>query len=81
MTDAKSVLVSTKKVRTDYLLYNIDLDPLEKNNIVHSSPDIFKKLKARLDRYRKSLVPSVRGKFVQSANPALNNNIWSPGFC
>lgn len=81
MANAKSVLVSTKKVRTDYLLYNIDLDPLEKNNIVHSSPDIFKKLKARLDRYRKSLVPSVKGKFVQSANPALNNNIWSPGFC
>ena len=50
-------LIHNKK-KNRYALYNLESDPLEKNNIISTHPAIFEELKVFLDNYEKSDVNS-----------------------
>lgn len=40
-----------------YLLYNLDEDPTERENVVHQNPVIFQILRKKLEEYQESFVP------------------------
>lgn len=67
--------------RQDYMLFNLNRDPEEQNNIIDSHQDVFNQLRSRLDEYRSSIVHSVSLPFVNEANPVHFNGVWSPGWC
>lgn len=64
-----------------YTLYDIDNDPSERTDVLAHHPDVFQRMKARLDEYSKSMHPSIVTNFVNDANPRHFNGAWSPGFC
>ena len=65
----------------EYQLFNLQLDPEERHDILHSHPDVFRQMKARLDEYRPSLRPSEDLPRVHEADPEHFNGNWSPGWC
>ena len=65
----------------EYQLFNLHRDPLEKKDVLHSHPDVFRQMKARLEHYRESLVPANLPGYVSESAPSHFNNVWSPGWC
>lgn len=70
----------SKWVFPKYLLYNIKDDPTERYNLAGSKPVLFRKLKQRLDRYRKRAVKVPKLKNV-NRNIGKVNGVWTPGWC
>ncbi|KAK7103388.1 hypothetical protein V1264_018294 [Littorina saxatilis] len=64
-----------------YQLFNLNRDPEERNDILDSHQDVFQQMKARLDSYRPSLLPSKTTDRVHAADPSNFNGNWSPGWC
>lgn len=80
-TKATTQDLSKSAHHPEYQLFNLHQDPLEKKNILDSHQDVFKQMKARLDHYRKSLVPANLPGYTKEAAPSNFNNVWSPGWC
>ncbi|XP_041378318.1 arylsulfatase B-like [Gigantopelta aegis] len=65
-----------------YQLFNIKDDPTEHNDLSTKLPDILAKMKARLNEYKKQMVPPNFPILPDpKSDPALYNNTWSPGWC
>ncbi|XP_002732496.1 arylsulfatase B-like [Saccoglossus kowalevskii] len=62
-------------------LFNVVVDPEERNDISADHPDIVQDLRDRLDEHRKLLIPPVN-QTTELAGAAGNfNDVWSPGWC
>ncbi|KAL4219483.1 hypothetical protein ACF0H5_022061 [Mactra antiquata] len=62
-------------------LYDLTVDPNERNDISKQHPDIVKELKDKLDEYRKSYVTPVPDTPVPASNPDNYDGYWMPGWC
>ena len=65
----------------EYQLFDLQLDPEEKHDVSHSRQDVLRRMQARLQEYRTSLVPSGNADPVHAASPHHFNGNWSPGWC
>nr|KAG5696970.1 hypothetical protein BaRGS_008432 [Batillaria attramentaria] len=78
---------TTTKVHTNhnnepaYQLFNLNRDPEERNDILDTHHEVFQQMKARLDEYRKSLVPANLPSRSHQADPSNFHGVWSPGWC
>ncbi|CAC5379758.1 ARSB [Mytilus coruscus] len=64
-----------------YQLYNLRDDPNERNNLHTKEHSMLKKMKERLNEYRKYIVPPVTEKPDPASNPNKYNGYWTPGWC
>ena len=64
-----------------YLLFLYVADPNERNNLYRKEKDIYKKLKARLDEYKKQMVPADFPGNDKKSNPSNYGGYWTPGWC
>ncbi|XP_067658130.1 arylsulfatase B-like [Haliotis asinina] len=62
-------------------LYNIREDPTEHHDLAAQMPDIVDKLRARIEDYRKQMVPALYPPNDPASNPKNFGNAWSPGWC
>ncbi|XP_002730830.1 arylsulfatase B-like [Saccoglossus kowalevskii] len=62
-------------------LFNVVVDPSEKNNIADQHPDIVQNLRDRLDEHRKLLIPPVNQTTELAGDAANYCGVWSPGWC
>ena len=62
------------------LFYFLD-DPYEHDNLYSKERSIFKEMKAKLDMYKKSIVPPFSNKPDPAGNPKNFNGYWTPGWC
>ncbi|XP_046561886.1 arylsulfatase B-like [Haliotis rubra] len=62
-------------------LYNIRSDPTERYNLAPKKPDIVDQLRARIEDYRKQMVPALYPPGDPASNPKNFGNVWSPGWC
>ncbi|XP_070180940.1 arylsulfatase B-like [Littorina saxatilis] len=76
-----TVEIHAQKNNPPYSLYDLETDPEERHNIIDSHQDVFHNLKARLDSYRPSLVPTLHYSYLKISKPANFNGNWSPGWC
>ena len=65
----------------DYQLFDLHVDPEERHNVLDAHHDVFRQMKARLDQYRPSLVPTKSPPRVHEADPSHFDGNWSPGWC
>lgn len=63
------------------MLFNIRMDPTEHFDLAKKYPGIKNKLKARLRKYKRSMVPARYPEGDPEANPKYHNGVWSPGWC
>ena len=69
-------------VHTDaHELYDLGSDPGESVNLASAMPEKVDYLKSRLQKLRQTLVPAVDKTTDPKSDPALWNNVWSPGWC
>lgn len=64
-----------------YQLYDLEADPTEHHDVKDKYPDVFNKMRARLEEYRKSLVPANFPPHDPDSYPSNFNGVWSPGWC
>lgn len=64
-----------------YLLFDLEADPNEHVDVQAKYPDVFKQMVARLEEYRKSLVPANWPPHDPASFPENFNGTWSPGWC
>ncbi|VDI79517.1 Hypothetical predicted protein [Mytilus galloprovincialis] len=64
-----------------YQLYNLRDDPTEHNNLYTKERSMLKKMKERLEEYKKYIVPPVSMKPDPASNPNNYNGYWTPGWC
>lgn len=63
----------------DYCLFDLKNDPCETTNIKDKYPDIFEKMKAKLDVYaKKQAKPRITYFKDPQADPRLHGNSWKP---
>eukprot|EP00058_Branchiostoma_floridae_P001619 XP_002587107.1 hypothetical protein BRAFLDRAFT_102624 [Branchiostoma floridae] len=62
-------------------LFNLKDDPTEHHNLADSMPDKLKEMQAKLDGYRKTLVPAINPKSDPKSDPKNWGGAWSPGWC
>ncbi|KAL4235780.1 hypothetical protein ACF0H5_004171 [Mactra antiquata] len=62
-------------------LYDLSVDPNERNDISRLHPDVVKELKKKLNEYRKSLVRPKPQIPVPASNPDNYGGYWMPGWC
>ncbi|XP_078610513.1 arylsulfatase B-like isoform X2 [Branchiostoma floridae x Branchiostoma japonicum] len=62
-------------------LFNLKDDPTEHHNLADSMPDKLKEMQAKLQQYRKSLVPAIFPAPDPKSNPDNWGGAWSPGWC
>ncbi|XP_065187652.1 arylsulfatase J-like isoform X2 [Sycon ciliatum] len=64
-------------------LFDVDVDPLEKNNLYSTMPDQVKVMEAQLAEYMEGYVDDLYSKHPPDpkCNPALYDGAWSPGWC
>lgn len=65
----------------EYQLYDLEADPTEHHDVKDKYRDVFKQMRARLDEYRKSLVPANFPPHDPASYPSNFNGVWSPGWC
>ncbi|CAC5379756.1 ARSB [Mytilus coruscus] len=68
-------------VTESFQLYDLIHDPNEHNNLYGKEKDVFTKLKARLDEYKKSIVPALNPANDPASNPLNYGGYWTPGWC
>ena len=57
-------------------LFNIKLDPCEKNNLADKMPELTQQLALLMKKYNETAVPPLNTPFDKLANPALHNYLW-----
>ncbi|XP_067670409.1 arylsulfatase B-like [Haliotis asinina] len=62
-------------------LFNIREDPTEHNNIAQKMPDMVAKVRARVEEYKKTMVPSNYPDGDPASDPSNFGGVWSPGWC
>eukprot|EP00058_Branchiostoma_floridae_P021805 XP_002607295.1 hypothetical protein BRAFLDRAFT_88244 [Branchiostoma floridae] len=62
-------------------LFNLKDDPTEHHNLADSMPDKLKEMQAKLEEYRKTLVPAIFPPMDPKSFPAEWGGAWSPGWC
>ncbi|XP_046561881.1 arylsulfatase I-like [Haliotis rubra] len=62
-------------------LFNIREDPTEHHDLAEKMPDMVAKLRARLEEYRKTMVPANFPDPDNSFNPKNFGDAWTPGWC
>ncbi|XP_078577792.1 arylsulfatase B-like isoform X1 [Branchiostoma floridae x Branchiostoma japonicum] len=62
-------------------LFNLKDDPTEHHNLADSMPDKLKEMRAKLDGFRKTLVPAINPKGDPKSDPKNWGGAWSPGWC
>ena len=62
-------------------IFTISDDPNEHNDISEQHPDIVKKLKARIEEYKKSYVHPQQPPIDPKSNPDHYGGFWTPGWC
>ncbi|XP_046554732.1 arylsulfatase B-like [Haliotis rubra] len=62
-------------------LFNIREDPTEHNDLTEKMPDMVAKLRARLEEYRKTMVPANFPDPDHSYDPKNFGDAWTPGWC
>ncbi|XP_078659954.1 arylsulfatase B-like isoform X1 [Branchiostoma floridae x Branchiostoma belcheri] len=62
-------------------LFNLKDDPTEHHNLADTMPDKLKEMRAKLDDYRKTLVPAINPKADPKSDPKNWGGVWSPGWC
>ncbi|XP_060560509.1 arylsulfatase B-like [Ruditapes philippinarum] len=62
-------------------LYNLRDDPTEHNDLSKQFPDVVKKLRAKLDEYRKAYVKPNFPKNDDKSDPKYYDGHWAPGWC
>jgi hypothetical protein len=67
--------------KDDYLLFDLEADPYEHHDVKDKYPDVLKQMMARLEEYRKSLVPAQWPPHDPASFPENFNGTWSPGWC
>ncbi|KAK7481486.1 hypothetical protein BaRGS_00027248 [Batillaria attramentaria] len=65
----------------DFQLYNIKYDPTEHNDLKQTYPAVLAWMKARLEEWKKSLVPAMFPPGDPASNPKNYHGVWSPGWC
>ncbi|XP_070188633.1 arylsulfatase B-like [Littorina saxatilis] len=75
----KKINKKTKNMKT--MLYNLEKDPTETENLASSKAKVVQRLEKKLLRYRRGMVPHQSAPPIAKADPINNNNTWSPGFC
>ena len=63
------------------LLFNVEDDPIESNDLSRKLPHVVRDLHKRLQKYKEKLVPAFNPKKVRKAHPKFWNGVWSPGWC
>ncbi|KAK2158175.1 hypothetical protein LSH36_175g04045 [Paralvinella palmiformis] len=63
------------------LLYDVENDPIETNNLSAKYPHIVERLRKRLAEYKKDLVEPFNPRKIRRALPKFWGGIWSPGWC
>ena len=56
-------------------------DPEERFDQFSIQPDISSRLMEKLLHYRTLMVPAIQHKPHPKADPALHDNVWTPGWC
>ncbi|KAL8592585.1 hypothetical protein ACOMHN_026515 [Nucella lapillus] len=64
-----------------FQLFNLEEDPAERHDILHSHPDVFRQMNARLQEYRRTLKPTQNLPPSGGSNPRHFGGNWSPGWC
>ena len=59
-------------------LFDLSVDPNEKNDVSKQNPDIVQKLLARIDFYLETAEKPHNPKDDPAANPDLHGGNWSP---
>ncbi|KAK7481483.1 hypothetical protein BaRGS_00027245 [Batillaria attramentaria] len=72
---------SMQPTPAEFQLYNIRDDPTERNDLAENNPEVLAKMKARLEEWRKTLVPANMPPDDPAANPKNFGGAWSPGWC
>ncbi|XP_046561888.1 arylsulfatase B-like isoform X1 [Haliotis rubra] len=62
-------------------LFNVQSDPTERYDMSSIKPEIVDQLRARIDDYRKQMVPALFPPHDPASNPKKFGNVWSPGWC
>jgi len=67
---------------TPEMLFDMDEDESEKNDISKTHPNIVRRLRAALDGFMREKIPSVHSLPDQlKGDPILFNNTWASGYC
>ncbi|XP_070185141.1 arylsulfatase J-like isoform X3 [Littorina saxatilis] len=74
-------MTSEEKDKKEYQLYDLEADPYEHHDVQDKYPDVLKKMVARLEEYRKSLVPANFPPHDPASFPTNFDGTWSPGWC
>ncbi|XP_065187655.1 arylsulfatase I-like [Sycon ciliatum] len=79
------LLVTEKQAppETGPWLFDLDVDPLEKNNLYSTMPDQVKVMEAQLAEYMAGYVDDLFSKHLPDpkCDPALYNGAWTTGWC
>ena len=59
-------------------LFDVDADPLEKNDVHAQNPDIVQKLQARIESFNATHISQVEPPIDPASNPSLTGGVWSP---
>ncbi|KAI8491914.1 hypothetical protein Bbelb_302870 [Branchiostoma belcheri] len=62
-------------------LFNLKDDPTEHHNLAAAMPDKLSEMQAKLQDYRKTMVPAIWPKKDPKSNPKNWDGAWSPGWC
>ena len=62
-------------------LYDLGSDPGESSNLAETMPKKVEYMESRLQKLRETVVPAVDKPADPKSDPALWNNVWSPGWC
>ena len=59
-------------------LFNLKLDPNERNNVAHLYPDKVDELKARIEFYNSTHIEQLDPPFDEKSDPANFDGVWTP---
>ncbi|XP_067658128.1 arylsulfatase B-like [Haliotis asinina] len=62
-------------------LFNVRSDPTERYDVAPVKPEIVDQLRARIEDYRKQMVPALYPPPDPASHPTNFGNVWSPGWC
>lgn len=63
------------------LLYNVEDDEIESNDLSHTYPDVVARMRQILEAYRRQEVEPFNPQKVRKALPKFWDGTWSPGWC
>ena len=61
-----------------HCLFNLQQDPCEYNDLSAQYPRVVRKLKRRIERYRRGMVKQRNRRREEEADPDLHGSVWGP---